>query len=63
MNVFVQFSDNSMETIVSVFGCAQEESSFPNQKVLTETDLRYVEYLESLPPGARAGLSSSEVSA
>ena len=43
--MYVQFSDNTETTIVSVFANPQDPETFPNQGTVEETDARYVAFL------------------
>lgn len=46
---FVQFSDSSEKVVIAVFGCVQDEATFPNQANIDDGDPRYLSFL-SPPP-------------
>lgn len=50
--IYVQFSDNSETTVVSVFGNAQDPAVFPNQGEIADTDSRYLAFLHPAPTPA-----------
>lgn len=54
--IFVQLSDESENSIISVFGCQQDSSAYPNQGKVETTDTRYLDYLSAMPPFAQSGL-------
>lgn len=56
--VYVQFSDASKATIVSVFGNAQDPNEFPNQDAIDPSDARWKAYFDALPASMQAGLTS-----
>jgi hypothetical protein len=58
MNLYVQFSDDTMQTIISLFGGPQDPSEYPNQDVIDSTDPRYVAYYNSMPASFRPYLPS-----
>ncbi|MBP1087009.1 MULTISPECIES: hypothetical protein [Pseudomonas] len=41
--VYAQLSDDG-ETVVAVFSCAQDETDYPNQAQLQDTDERYLQF-------------------
>lgn len=45
MKVFVQFSDATKQSVVCVFGCAQDSEVYPNQDQIDDDDPRYVAFL------------------
>lgn len=47
--LFVQCRDSSLETIVSVFSCHQDEVEYPNQIETDTSDSRWHEFFASLP--------------
>lgn len=65
MNVFVQFSDAYETVIASVFGCAQDSATYPNQAILSDTDPRYLAFLNPVWPAyqqqAQSALDKSDV--
>ncbi len=52
--MFVQFSDSTEATIVSLFGCAQDPKTFPNQGTVEADDPRYLTYYKGQPWFAQA---------
>lgn len=46
---FVQFTDKTEKTILSVFGCEQNTTEWENQGVVCSDDIRYLKFLEALP--------------
>lgn len=62
---FVQFSDASKTIITSVFGCAQDSATYPNQAEIDDTDPRYLAFLNPIWPAyqqqAQAALDKSDV--
>lgn len=46
---FVQFSDASQTVVVSVFGCVQDETFFPNQGEVEDDDPRYLQFINPQP--------------
>lgn len=51
--IYVQFSDGTDETIVTVFGSPQDEASFPHYGVMPSDDPRYVTYYAAQYPQAQ----------
>lgn len=47
---FVQFSDETEAVIVSVFGAPQDDSIYPHQGKVDETDERYTRFMDSIKP-------------
>jgi hypothetical protein len=47
-NIFVQFSDGTETTIVSVFANAQDPATFPNQAEIASSDSRYESFYQGL---------------
>jgi hypothetical protein len=47
--MFVQFSDSTETTVVSVFAGAQDPEVYPNQGEIDVTDARYVAFVNSHP--------------
>lgn len=43
--MFVQFSDETHQIIISVFMNPQDEEVFPNQGEVDETDARYMKFM------------------
>jgi hypothetical protein len=54
--IFVQFSDSTDETIVSVFSCAQDPKVWKNQGVVPSDDARYESYYNAMTPSIQAGM-------
>jgi hypothetical protein len=61
--MFVQFSDATKTTIVSIFDCAQDPLIYPNQDEITAGDARYVSYFAALPEEAQRHLPPSDAEA
>ncbi|SAK88303.1 hypothetical protein AWB77_04770 [Caballeronia fortuita] len=49
MTVFVQFADSTEKRIVSVFGCEQDPSVWPNQGQVGDDDPRLEAFQNGLP--------------
>ncbi|MNR11322.1 hypothetical protein D3C85_1276150 [compost metagenome] len=47
---FVQFSDETETVIVSVFGVPQDDSIYPHQGNVDETDERHISFMDSIKP-------------
>ncbi|WP_236189302.1 hypothetical protein [Pseudomonas pharyngis] len=47
-SVFVQFSDSEEAVVLSVFGCPQDPSEYPNQQEISVEDPRYLKFIS--PP-------------
>jgi hypothetical protein len=58
MNLYVQFSDDTMQVITSLFSGPQDPAEYPNQDVIASTDPRYVAYYYSMPEWFRPYLPS-----
>lgn len=54
IEIFVQFSDTSDETIVAAFGSPQDKTAFPNQGVVDSSDLRWAPYYKSILAGVQS---------
>ncbi len=55
--LYVQFSDSTEATIVSVWTVAQDPAVYPNQGVIQSNDARYKTWYASIPAGpSRLGL-------
>jgi hypothetical protein len=46
--IYVQFSDSTDTTIVSVFSSPQSAAAYPNQGTVAATDARYTAYVSAL---------------
>ena len=46
--VYVQFSDSSNTTVISVFGCPQDPTAYPNQGELDSADPRYQSFMNPI---------------
>ena len=46
MNVNVQFSDSTENTVIAYFGCQQDHSIYPNQAVIDSNDPRFQAFLK-----------------
>ncbi|MBU9661891.1 hypothetical protein KTF22_08300 [Burkholderia multivorans] len=55
MNINVQFSDATEETIIAYFACAQDATIYPNQGVIETSDARWKAYYSALPAIMQAG--------
>lgn len=49
--VYVQFADELEESIIAVFSCPQDETTYPNQGEIEVGDERYVEFLSPVVIG------------
>ncbi|WP_427183517.1 hypothetical protein ACL598_16760 [Bordetella bronchialis] len=56
--IYVQFSDESEQTIISMFSAEQDPSNYPNQATITTSDPRYLTYYSALPEFVQASLPS-----
>jgi hypothetical protein len=52
--IFVQFADATEKVIVAAFGCAQDETAWPNQGIVANSDSRWAAYYATIPIGAQA---------
>jgi hypothetical protein len=46
---YAMFSDATLETVVGVFSCEQDEQTFPNVSEIPDTDDRLIAYYRTLP--------------
>jgi hypothetical protein len=58
--LFVQYSDSSEATIISVFAGPQDAATFPNQGQVETSDSRYAAYFSAMPSIAKAGLQQPD---
>ncbi|MFP3186465.1 MAG: hypothetical protein RXR20_34395 [Paraburkholderia sp.] len=56
----VQFADSTDETIISIFGCAQDTTVYPNQGTIDTSDARYKTYFATLPESVQPTLPSPQ---
>lgn len=49
--VFVQFSDEKEDTIISAFSCRQDSASWSNQGEVSVDDPRWKAYYDLIPAG------------
>lgn len=52
--IYVQFSDNTEQRIVSAFTSPQDPMVWPNQGTVTSSDPRWAAYFATLPAGIAA---------
>lgn len=58
--MFVEFSDETETTIVSVFSCGQDSDAFPFQGEVPQDDPRLLQFLESIPAGMRNQINMNQ---
>ncbi|KTB70128.1 hypothetical protein AO067_02100 [Pseudomonas viridiflava ICMP 13104] len=56
--IHVQFSKDG-KTIIAVFACAQDDTEYPNQALVEDTDKRYLQFKRNSE--AVMGVSASEL--
>lgn len=61
MNVYVQFTDSSETAVQAVFGCPQDSKAYPNQATISDTDPRYLAFVD--PASTAAGKLLAEAQA
>jgi hypothetical protein len=44
--MFVQFSDQSQQEVIAIFGCPQNEEAWPNQGEVADDDPRLLSFIE-----------------
>ena len=60
-NIFVQFTDLTQTKICAVFSCAQDSTIYPNQGTISNTDARYLAFVNPLPRQAQSALAKADI--
>jgi hypothetical protein len=57
--IYAQFADPTKQIIISVFGCPQDETCYPNQDEIDASDIRYQAFMN--PTSSLAGAQASQI--